>query len=101
MSVRVVSASQAAELDAAAISGGVPSRALMQAAGRAAADLVLSRFPLESSRGVAVFAGPGNNGGDAWVVARQETDKGDKAMAKLSEYSFGLTTQPVLTNSDG
>ena len=69
MSVRVVSASQAAELDAAAKAGGVPSRSLMQAAGRAAAGLVLNRFPLESSRGVAVYAGPGNNGGDAWVVA--------------------------------
>jgi ADP-dependent NAD(P)H-hydrate dehydratase / NAD(P)H-hydrate epimerase len=71
MSVRVVSASQAAELDAAAIAGGTPSRSLMQAAGRAAANLILARFPLEASRGVAVYAGPGNNGGDAWVVAAE------------------------------
>jgi NAD(P)H-hydrate epimerase len=76
MSVRVVSASQAAELDAAAIAGGVPSRSLMQAAGRAAAGLVLSRFPLESSHGVAVYAGPGNNGGDAWVVAAELARRG-------------------------
>ena len=76
MSVRVVSASQAAELDAAAIAGGVPSRSLMQAAGRAAAGLLLDRDPLESSRGVAVFAGPGNNGGDAWVVAGELARRG-------------------------
>ncbi|HEV8411834.1 MAG TPA: NAD(P)H-hydrate epimerase, partial [Gemmatimonadaceae bacterium] len=76
MSVRVVSASQAAELDAAAIAAGVPSRSLMQAAGRAAAGLVLSRFPLESSRGVAVYAGPGNNGGDAWIVAAELARQG-------------------------
>jgi NAD(P)H-hydrate epimerase len=76
MSVRVVSASQAAELDAAAIAGGVPSQSLMQAAGRAAAGLVLSRFPLESSRGVAIYAGPGNNGGDAWVVAGELAKRG-------------------------
>src|ERR1019366_6859177 len=76
MSVRVVSASQAAELDAAAIAGGVPSRSLMRAAGRAAADLVLSRFPLESAHGVAVHAGPGNNGGDAWVVAAELARRG-------------------------
>ncbi len=76
MSVRVVSASQAGELDAAAIAGGVASRTLMQAAGRAAADLVLSRFPLESSRGVAVYAGTGNNGGDAWVVAAELARRG-------------------------
>jgi len=76
MSVRVVSASQAAELDAAAIARGVPSRSLMQAAGRAAAALVLDRFPIESSRGVAVFTGPGNNGGDAWVVAAELARRG-------------------------
>lgn len=76
MSVRVVSASQAAELDAAAIAGGIASRSLMQAAGRAAADLILQRYPLESSRGVAIFAGPGNNGGDAWVVAGELTRRG-------------------------
>lgn len=76
MSVRVVSASQAAELDAAAIAAGVSSRSLMQAAGRAAAGLVLDRFPLESSRGVAVYAGPGNNGGDAWVVAAELARRG-------------------------
>ncbi len=76
MSVRVVSASQAAELDAAAIAGGVPSRSLMRAAGRAAAELILSRYPLESSRGVAVHAGPGNNGGDAWVVAAELAKRG-------------------------
>ena len=76
MSVRVVSASQAADLDRAAALQGVPSRALMQAAGRAAADIVLARYPLESSRGVAVFAGPGNNGGDAWVVAGELARRG-------------------------
>lgn len=71
MSVRVVSAREAAELDTAAVAGGTPSRSLMQAAGKAAASLVLSRFALESSHGVAVYAGPGNNGGDAWVVAAE------------------------------
>lgn len=76
MSVRVVSAAQAAELDAAAIAGGVASRALMQAAGRAATGVLLARYPLECSRGVAVFAGPGNNGGDAWVVAGELARRG-------------------------
>jgi hydroxyethylthiazole kinase-like uncharacterized protein yjeF len=89
MSVRVVSASQAAELDAAAIAGGVPSRSLMQAAGRAAASLVLSRYPLESSRGVAVFAGPGNNGGDAWVVAGELARRGVRV--RVAEVSPART----------
>jgi hydroxyethylthiazole kinase-like uncharacterized protein yjeF len=76
MSVRVVTAAQAAELDARAIACGVPSRQLMQAAGRAAAALVVERFPLEAERAVAVFAGPGNNGGDAWVVAAELARRG-------------------------
>lgn len=76
MSVRVVSAREAAELDAAAIAGGTPSRLLMESAGRAAAALIVSRFPLEASRGVAIYAGPGNNGGDAWVVAAELARRG-------------------------
>jgi ADP-dependent NAD(P)H-hydrate dehydratase / NAD(P)H-hydrate epimerase len=93
MSVRVVSATQASELDAAAIAGGVPSRTLMQAAGRAAADLVLSRFPLESSRGVAVFAGPGNNGGDAWVVAAELARRGVRV--RVAEISPARTPDAI------
>lgn len=68
--VRVTSAAESAALDQAAIAGGVPSRALMRAAGYAAAGEIVSRYlATENRRGVAVFAGGGNNGGDAWVVA--------------------------------
>ena len=88
MSVRVVSASQAAGLDAAAIANGVPSRALMQSAGRAAAELILARFPLESSHGVALYAGPGNNGGDAWVAAGELARRGVRVrVAEVSPSS--------------
>lgn len=41
----------------------------MQRAGAAAAGEIARRYPGRLSRGVAVHAGPGNNGGDAWVVA--------------------------------
>ncbi len=76
MRVRVVSALQAAELDRRTIASGVPSRVLMQSAGRAAAALLIERFPLETSRGVAIYAGAGNNGGDAWVVAAELARRG-------------------------
>ena len=69
MSVRVVTAREAAELDATAIARGVSSRELMRAAGEGAAQLLVERFPLEAERGVAVFTGGGNNGGDGWVLA--------------------------------
>src|SRR5688572_27566544 len=69
MTVRVVTAAQAAARDRAAIDAGIPSRALMQRAGAAAAAEIARTYGERMRRGVAVFAGPGNNGGDAWVVA--------------------------------
>jgi hydroxyethylthiazole kinase-like uncharacterized protein yjeF len=67
--VAVTTAAESAEHDSKAIAGGTPSRALMRAAGFAAAADIIRRYPVRASRGVSVFAGPGNNGGDAWVVA--------------------------------
>jgi NAD(P)H-hydrate epimerase len=69
MTVHVVTAAQSAARDRAAIDSGIPSRALMQRAGAAAAAEIVRGFGDSLSRGVAIFAGPGNNGGDAWVVA--------------------------------
>jgi NAD(P)H-hydrate epimerase len=67
--VFVVDASGAAAADAAAIASGIPSRALMQRAGAAAASEIAVRFRKQLSAGVVVATGPGNNGGDGWVVA--------------------------------
>lgn len=67
--VRVVTAAQAAERDASAIAAGTPSRALMQAAGRAAAEELRRHAGAHLAAGVDIYAGGGNNGGDAWVVA--------------------------------
>ncbi len=69
MPVRVVSAQESAERDRAAIETGTPSRTLMQRAGKAAAEEITRRFGNQLNLGVAVFVGPGNNGGDGWVVA--------------------------------
>ena len=68
--VRITTAREAATADAAAIAAGTPSRALMQRAGAAAAGEIVRRYGDRLAAGVAVHAGPGNNGGDAWVVAR-------------------------------
>jgi hydroxyethylthiazole kinase-like uncharacterized protein yjeF len=69
MTVHVVTAAEAAARDRLAIESGIPSRALMQRAGAAAAAEIVRHFGDDIARGVAVLAGPGNNGGDAWVVA--------------------------------
>lgn len=72
--VRVASGSEASGLDARAIAAGIPSRALMQRAGAAAAGEIAKLLGRESpgagAGAVVVYAGSGNNGGDGWVVAR-------------------------------
>ena len=67
--VAVVDAAGASERDTAAITAGTPSRALMQRAGAAAAGVLAEAFAEQLAAGVVVATGPGNNGGDGWVVA--------------------------------
>lgn len=43
----------------------------MQRAGEGAAAEIVRRYGSRLDEGVAVFAGPGNNGGDGWVVASE------------------------------
>jgi len=59
--------------DRAAVAAGTPSLTLMERAGAAVADAVCARF---SPRRTLVLAGPGNNGGDAYVVARLLKERG-------------------------
>lgn len=68
--IAVRSAAESAAADEATIGAGVPSRALMQRAGAAAASEIVRRYPARLGAGVLLHAGSGNNGGDAWVVAR-------------------------------
>ncbi|MBC7674071.1 MAG: bifunctional ADP-dependent NAD(P)H-hydrate dehydratase/NAD(P)H-hydrate epimerase, partial [Polaromonas sp.] len=68
--IPVADASAATAADAAAMSTGTPSRALMQRAGAAAAAEIALRCQEHLSGGVVVATGSGNNGGDGWVIAR-------------------------------
>ncbi len=68
--IPVLSPAQAAEWDRRAEAAGIPIDTLMETAGRAVAHVLADRFGPRLSRGVLVAAGPGNNGGDGWVIAR-------------------------------
>jgi ADP-dependent NAD(P)H-hydrate dehydratase / NAD(P)H-hydrate epimerase len=69
--IPVLSASEAAAWDSAARTQyRVPSRVLMETAGRAVAQVLVAELPNASSGGVLIAAGAGNNGGDGWVIAR-------------------------------
>src|SRR5580658_9364618 len=60
---------------------GVPSLTLMENAGAAVADYVLTHYP-EAGR-IVVFCGKGNNGGDGFVAARQLRQRGKKVQLIL------------------
>lgn len=70
MFLPVLSPAQSNDWDRQADQAGIALATLMESAGRAAAHVVAARFPERLRAGVLVAAGPGNNGGDGWVLAR-------------------------------
>ncbi|HEX7338197.1 MAG TPA: NAD(P)H-hydrate dehydratase [Gemmatimonadales bacterium] len=68
--IPVLTPEQSNHWDSFAVSAGVELSTLMESAGRAAAAVLATRYPHLLRAGVLVAAGPGNNGGDGWVLAR-------------------------------
>ncbi|MEW5894627.1 MAG: NAD(P)H-hydrate epimerase [Candidatus Omnitrophota bacterium] len=69
--MRSLTAFQMQEIDKAAVKVlGVPAIILMENAGRGAAEEILSTAGKKKGLKVFIVCGPGNNGGDGFVVAR-------------------------------
>ena len=61
---------------------GVPGIVLMESAGRGVVDVIARHFDVAHARVVA-FCGPGNNGGDGFVVARHLANRGADVIVAL------------------
>ncbi|HEX7695518.1 MAG TPA: NAD(P)H-hydrate dehydratase [Sphingomonas sp.] len=84
----ILTAAQMRAAEEAVFVGGVSQSSLMERAGAAVARET-ARFAM--GRPVLVLAGPGNNGGDAWVAARLLRDTGhDVMVAALGEAKQGV-----------
>ncbi len=69
-SMKIVTAPEMREIDRITSERfGVPSLTLMENAGTAVAEFVISQYP--SAERIGVICGKGNNGGDGFVVARK------------------------------
>ncbi len=74
--MKAVTAAEMRALDAGAINDfGIPGVVLMENAGRQAFELLQESLP-DSGASVLVLCGPGNNGGDGYVIARHLHNRG-------------------------
>ncbi|MGA9039931.1 MAG: NAD(P)H-hydrate dehydratase [Terriglobales bacterium] len=107
--MKIVTASEMREIDRVTSERfGVPSLTLMENAGTAVAEFVLSRYP--QAKVVGVICGKGNNGGDGFVAARKLKEAGKKVrvllLAQPAELRGGaakmfkkLAIKPVIVKS--
>lgn len=80
--MKIVSASEMREIDRSTSERfGVPSLTLMENAGTAVANFILSNYSEE--RSIGIICGKGNNGGDGFVVARSLVERGRKVQVLL------------------
>ena len=69
--MKLARAEQMQQIDSAAINGiGIPGVVLMENAGRQTVRRLCHHFGDMHGKTIALFAGPGNNGGDGFVAAR-------------------------------
>ena len=88
----VLSREQCKAFDERAMSeANVPGLLLMENAGRGAAELLLAHFEGQKHM-ILVVAGPGNNGGDGFVVARRLHVTGNKVKVALLVEPSQLTS---------
>jgi hydroxyethylthiazole kinase-like uncharacterized protein yjeF len=71
--LEILTVAEMTAADRSAIGAGAPGLMLMERAGKGVADAILAHW---SPRPAVVLCGPGNNGGDGYVVARRLAEAG-------------------------
>ena len=77
---------------------GFPRKLMMENAGASASRYLVEKFPNISSKKILVFAGLGNNGGDAFVIARHLAGYGSNVKVVLLGNPDKIKTDEARTN---
>jgi hydroxyethylthiazole kinase-like uncharacterized protein yjeF len=94
----ILTAAETRAAEQALFDRGISVEALMERAGRAVADIVWDRFgPLP----VIVACGPGNNGGDGYVIARRLAERGAPVRVAASGEPRSDAAQAARANWNG
>ena len=67
----IVTADQMREIESQIFAAGMPVAGLMEKAARLCFNRIVSLYPLSKISSVGILVGPGHNGGDALVIARE------------------------------
>jgi len=67
----IVSAEQMSQIESQIFAAGMPVAGLMEKAARLCFNQIMSLYPLATTTSVGILVGPGHNGGDALVIARE------------------------------
>ena len=84
--MKAITSEMMREIDSATIEGrGIPGIDLMERAGSGVAARIIDLLGDTRGKGVSIFCGRGNNGGDGFVVARilSEAELGSDATDKI------------------
>lgn len=95
---KVLTVAEIAAADREAIAAGTPGIVLMERAGAAVADAIAERF---SQRSVCVLCGPGNNGGDGYVIARLLKERGWPVEVRALAPPASADAQAAASRWDG